>query len=74
MAEVDWLSTLKTRAAGTTTNHTHGYVWDHGSLRTVDDPHGPGATTVTGINNHGQIVGFYTDKEGNVHGFVGFPR
>ena len=32
----------------------------------------PGAktTTVTGINNHGQVVGHYTDAKGNRHGFM----
>ena len=35
----------------------------------------PGAidTTVTGINDSGQIVGIYTDVNGNDHGFLATP-
>jgi hypothetical protein len=34
----------------------HGYVWSKGELQTVDFP-GAANTTITGINNHGDLVG-----------------
>ena len=39
----------------------------------VDDPHavGSGGTVVNGLNDNGQIVGFFTDANGNVDGLVG---
>jgi hypothetical protein len=35
----------------------HGFVWGHGELRTVDFP-GAANTTISGINNHGELAGF----------------
>jgi hypothetical protein len=36
----------------------------------VNDPHGVDTTVVNGINNQGQIVGFYVDSLGNTDGFL----
>ncbi len=49
----------------------HGFTWTsrHG-FKTVDDPHGRGATTINGVNNAGDLVGFYTDAAGNTHGLL----
>lgn len=53
---------------------THGFTWTPGrGFKTVDDPHGVGATTVNGVNNSGDILGFYTDGAGNTDGFAAVP-
>ena len=40
----------------------HGFTWRPGhGFSTVDDPHGVGTTTINGVNNAGELVGFYTD-------------
>jgi uncharacterized membrane protein len=57
----------------------HGFIYnninDH--FRTVDDPNGVNAglstTTINGINNESQVVGFYVDVNGNTDGFIGTP-
>ena len=41
--------------------------------RTVDDPHGIGTTTINGVNDRGQLVGFYVDSAGNTDGFLAAP-
>jgi hypothetical protein len=48
-----------------------GFIWarDFG-FRTVNDPHGSGATTLNGINNNGDLVGFFTDRRGNTDGVL----
>jgi hypothetical protein len=48
-----------------------GFIWarDFG-FRTVNDPHGSGATTLNGINNKGDLVGFFTDRKGNTDGLL----
>jgi Cu/Zn superoxide dismutase len=52
----------------------HGFTWTaRGGFTTVDDPDGVGATTINGVNNHGDLVGFYTDSAGNTDGFLGAP-
>ncbi len=53
----------------------HGFVWAPGlGFSNVDDPSGVGATTVNGINDHGRLVGFYTDSSGNTDGFLATPQ
>jgi hypothetical protein len=53
----------------------HGFTWRPGyGFRTVDDPHGIGATTVNGVNDAGVLVGFYTDAAGNTDGMIAQPR
>jgi hypothetical protein len=64
-----------TYTAGTGSNAVmHGFAWtpQHG-FRTVDDPHGIGTTTINGVNDFGQLVGFYTDSNGNTDGFLATP-
>lgn len=53
----------------------HGFTWtpQHG-FRTVDDPHGMGTTTINGVNDFGQLVGFYVDANGNTDGFLATPQ
>jgi hypothetical protein len=43
------------------------------SYQQVDDPPavGPAGTVINGLNDKGQIVGFFTDANGNVDGLVG---
>ena len=54
---------------------THGFTWTPGGgLQTnLDDPAGVGATTINGVNNRGQLVGFYTDAQGNTDGLLANP-
>ena len=53
----------------------HGFTWraGHGFI-TVDNPDGEGTTTVNGVNDAGDLVGFYTDAKGNVDGMLALPR
>ena len=39
----------------------------------IDDPNGVGSTIVNGINNAGDLVGFYTDSAGNTDGMLATP-
>jgi probable HAF family extracellular repeat protein len=52
----------------------HGFIYSNGIFTTIDDPNaGTGAgrgTYVTGINDSGEITGYYSDSAGVVHGFV----
>lgn len=52
----------------------HGFVYSGGVFTTIDDPNaGSGAgrgTYATGINDSGQITGYYYDSAGVSHGFV----
>ena len=48
----------------------HGYV-DIGGMFYSFDPAGSAGTTINGVNDLGQIVGFYTDANDNTIGFVG---
>jgi hypothetical protein len=41
-----------------------------GTYQTVDDPNGIGTTTINGINDKGQLVGFYVDGNDTTIGFV----
>ncbi len=36
-------------------------------------PHGIGTTTINGVNNAGDLVGFYVDAAGNTDGFLATP-
>jgi hypothetical protein len=40
----------------------------------VDDPHGVGTTTINGVNDFGQLVGFYVDANGNTDGLLAAPH
>jgi hypothetical protein len=48
-----------------------GFIWSRDfGFRTVNDPHGSGATTLNGINDAGDLVGFFTDAKGNTDGLL----
>jgi hypothetical protein len=51
---------------------THGFTWtQHGGFKQVDDPSGmPGTTNINGVDDHGDLVGFYSDSHGNVDGLL----
>jgi hypothetical protein len=52
----------------------HGFTWQAGrGFTSIDDPHGIGTTTINGVNDHGQLVGFYVDATGNTDGFLATP-
>jgi len=36
----------------------------------IDDPNAAGMTVVNGLNDHGQLVGFYLDSAGNTDGML----
>lgn len=55
---------------------THGFTWKPGTgfkNISIDAPAGNGTTVLNGINNENDLVGFYTDGQGNVDGLVAFP-
>jgi hypothetical protein len=53
----------------------HGFTWRAGhGFTTVDDPHGIGTTTINGVNNAGDLVGFYVDSAGNTDGMIALPQ
>jgi hypothetical protein len=48
-----------------------GFVWRPGhGVQVVNAPLGRGATTLNGINNAGDLVGFYTAANGNTDGLL----
>jgi hypothetical protein len=48
-----------------------GFTWSRRTgFQTVSDPHGRGATTLNGINDAGDLVGFFTDAKGNTDGLL----
>ena len=57
-------------------NKMHGIVYNSrtNSFTTLDDPNGIGATTLNGINDRGDIVGFYVDSNGNTDGLLAVPK
>jgi PEP-CTERM motif len=62
---------------GDSTNSQHGFLYNvnTGTYTFLDDPNerfsnGVEVTQITGINNSGEITGFYTDAAGVAHGFV----
>jgi hypothetical protein len=55
---------------------TFGFLYrlGHGITTGISDPDGVGTTTLNGINNEGDIVGFYTASGStNVDGLVAYP-
>jgi hypothetical protein len=55
-------------------NNQHGFVYSKGKYQTIDDPHGNGTmTVVNGINDKGQLVGFYMDAKTHTDGLVATP-
>jgi hypothetical protein len=51
---------------------THGFTWHAGKFARVDIK-GGSSTTVNGINDEGDLVGFYVDAKGNTDGFLALP-
>jgi len=48
-----------------------GFTWSRRTgFRTISAPHGRGTTTLNGINNAGDLVGFFTDGRGNTDGVL----
>jgi hypothetical protein len=58
------------------TGITHGFLDTNGVQMAVDDPHGSlpyvgaPAQNLLGVNDLGEAAGFWTDNDGNEHGFV----
>ncbi len=53
----------------------HGFTsTPRGGFVTVDDPHGIGTTTINGVNDAGDLVGFYVDAAGNTDGMLALPH
>jgi hypothetical protein len=51
-----------------------GITWTPaGRFTAVDDPDGVGTTTINGVNNAGDLVGFYVDGNGNTDGMLATP-
>jgi hypothetical protein len=52
----------------------HGFTWKPGQgFKTVNDPYGATTTTINGVNNAGDLVGFYVDSATNTDGFLAIP-
>lgn len=55
----------------------HGFVLrtplKGASWQSIDDPNGVGSTVVNGLNDQGDLVGFYTDAAGNTDGMLAMP-
>jgi uncharacterized membrane protein len=66
---------------GDSTTSQHGFIYNThtGQYTFLDDPseafdNGVEVTQITGINNSGEITGFYSDANGVFHGFVAIPQ
>jgi hypothetical protein len=68
----DQREVVGTYMTGTGSNaKSFGFVWSRRfGFRKVNDPHGRGATTLNGINDAGDLVGFFTDAKGNTDGLL----
>ena len=49
--------------------HAHGFLYDNGVFSSFDVP-GASGTALLDINDHGQIVGIYSDSDGVAHSFL----
>jgi hypothetical protein len=65
---------------GDSTTSQHGFLYDSntGRYTFLDDPaeafdNGVEVTQITGINNAGDLPGFYSDANGVFHGFIATP-
>src|SRR5262249_39603878 len=53
------------------TRSRRAYVWQKGVFSPIAAPdEGPGGTRAVGVNNHGEIVGGYGDKDHHLHGLL----
>ena len=48
----------------------HGFVYDKGVYTTLDAPGAVNGTFPDGINDRGQITGYYNDSDYVGHGFL----
>jgi len=71
----DWREVAGTYTMGSGSSaKTFGFTWSPWTgFRTISDPNGVGATLINGINDFGELVGFYTDSAGNTDGFLWSP-
>jgi hypothetical protein len=52
----------------------HGFTWTpRGGFVSIDHPQGMGTTTINGVNDEGDLVGFFVDAVGNTDGFLATP-
>lgn len=53
----------------------HGFLYDlaNNAFQNIDDPFGIGTTTINGINDLNQLVGFYVNSAGNTIGLIADP-
>lgn len=53
----------------------NGILYDiaNGAFTTLNDPNGIGTTTFNGVNDLGQVAGFYVDSAGNTDGLLATP-
>ena len=52
----------------------YGFIWQPGhGFTTVSDPKGLGSTVINGVNNAGDLAGFYTGSKGNTGGMLAQP-
>jgi hypothetical protein len=54
-------------------DHVHGYIWRRGEFTGIDFPDAVDSES-DGINDHGVIIGQYTDGAGITHGYIARPR
>lgn len=62
-----WIVGFYQPDAGLTTSF--GYLDEGGTITTID-PFGSTFTQALGVNDLGEIVGFYVDADGNQHGYI----
>ena len=56
-------------------NALDGFTWTpRGGFTTANDPNGVGTTTINGVNDFGDLVGFYVDGNGNTDGMLATPH
>jgi hypothetical protein len=55
---------------------TWGFTWKSGHFHEVNDPNGIGSTIINGVNDRGELVGFYMDaaNNNNTDGFLAEPQ
>jgi hypothetical protein len=54
---------------------THGFTWTSArGFATVDGPGGAVSTSISGVNDAGDLVGYYTDRAGHTDGLLATPE
>ena len=62
-----------TTGSGSTAQN-FGFTWTKGGFTTISDPAGVGSTTVNGVNDLGDLVGFYVDSNRQHRRHAGDPQ